>query len=227
MSRTRTKTAPDLYLITGGNVIPLDPPLKRGGVNEGFFDRIKSALDAGVRAVQLREKELNARDLLQTAERLRLLTHGYGALFFINDRADVAKLSGADGVHLGQGGMSPAAARKILGEEAIIGVSAHNMTEARKAKKDHADFITLGPVYPTPSKAHYGAPLGLKTLKKIAGLVDIPVYAIGGINKGRVEEVIAAGASGVAVISAILSAPDVRKSAEEIIAELNRVKTSR
>ncbi len=215
MFKTNIKTAPGLYLITGGNAAD----------DAGFFDNVKSALDAGVKAVQLREKELSGRDLLQTAERLRLLTHGYGALFFVNDRADVAKLSGADGVHLGQGGVSPARAREILGEESIVGVSAHNIAEAVKAEEDRADFVTFGPVYHTPSKEKWGPPLGLGPLREAAGRLSIPVYAIGGIVKDRVKETIEAGASGVAVISAILGAPDVRKSAEEIIAEVNRVKS--
>jgi len=219
MSKTKTKSIPEfgLYLITGGDAAN----------DAGFFDKIKGALDGGVRAVQLREKNLNGRDLLAAAERLRLLTREYGALLFINDRADVAKLSGADGVHLGQNGISPAAARKALGGEALIGVSAHNLTEARKAEEDHANFITFGPVYQTPSKAQWGPPLGLKPLKEITGLVNIPVYAVGGINKDRVEEVIASGASGIAVISAILSSSDVRKSAEELVHELGRVRSSR
>lgn len=213
------KAAPEfnLYLITGGNAAG----------DAGFFDDIKHALDAGVRAIQLREKQLSGRDLLAAAERLRLLTHGYGALLFINDRADVAALAGADGVHLGQGGMSPAAARKVMGEESLVGVSAHNLTEALKAEEDRADFITFGPVYHTPTKSLYGAPLGLGPLKEAAGRLNVPVYAIGGINKDRVDEVVASGASGVAVISAILSSSNVRKSAEELIRELNRAKPSR
>lgn len=221
MSKIKMKAAPEfnLYLITGGDALTAPDAV--------FFDNIKGALDAGVRAVQLREKHLSGRDLLAVAERLRLLTHAYGALLFINDRADAAALSGADGVHLGQGGVSPAAARKVMGEEALVGVSAHNMAEARKAEEDHANFITFGPVYHTPSKAQWGPPLGLGLLKEAAGLVNIPLYAVGGINKNRVEEVVASGASGVAVISAILASSDVRKSAEELIRELGRVKTAR
>lgn len=179
---------------------------------------VEKALTGGVRFVQLREKGLDAKRLLKLAKELRALTDGYGARLIINDRADIALLSGADGVHLGQRSVTPADARTILGATMLIGVSAHSLREAVSACEGGADFITIGPVYSTPSKAPYGKPLGAGVIKEVKAAVKIPVYAIGGINKDNLKEAVRNGADGVAVISAILGSVDIERGASEVIA---------
>ena len=199
-----------LYLVTDRGLLK--------GVD--LVGAIAQALEAGVRMVQLREKDLGSRELLSLAKSIRELTMKFDALLLINDRVDIALLSGADGVHLGQDGFSPLDARKVLGGKRLIGVSAHGVNEALIAQGEGADFITLGPVYPTPSKAPYGEPIGAKALEEVTSKVDLPVYAIGGIKKGLVKEVLEKGAFGVAVISAVLASEDIGKSAGDIIKEI-------
>jgi len=189
-----------------------------------FFDarcsmylEIETVLEAGVRAVQLREKDLTTRELLDMARWMRDLTYEYSSKFLINDRVDIALAVGADGVHLGQGSMPASAVKKIAGDKLIIGVSTHSLAEAVRAEEEGADFITLGPVYKTPSKLKYGKPVGVDTLREVTSRVSLPVFAIGGIKINGVAEVMKAGADGVALISAILSAEDRGKTTEEFL----------
>ncbi|MDA8326592.1 MAG: thiamine phosphate synthase [Nitrospiraceae bacterium] len=197
-----------LYLITGGK--PSSGEL---------LEAVGLALEGGVGAVQLRMKDLPARELLKLALRLRELTERYRARLFINDRLDIAIASGADGVHLGVNGIPPEAARKAAmmssqgGQELMIGVSTHSLKEAESAQKSGADFITFGPVFDTPSKRIFGPPLGVSRLAEVVRAVDIPVLAIGGIKLGNIKEVISAGASGAALISGILGAEDIKTEA--------------
>lgn len=179
------------------------------------------ALEAGVRLVQLREKDLSGRELLDTALKLRYLTSNCGARLIVNDRVDVAMLAKADGVHLGQTGFSPGEVRRIIKRPFLIGVSAHSIEEARGAQIHGADYITFGPIYHTPSKEAYGPPLGVELLKKAALTVKIPVFAIGGVKKGLIKELREAGAHGVAVISAILGTKDPKENAKELLEELS------
>ncbi len=148
---------------------------------------------------------------------MRALTGQYAAQLFINDRVDVALAVGADGVHLGQSGIPAYAARKAAGKKLKIGVSTHGVEEAESAEKDGADFITLGPVYETPSKKQYGAPLGTGIFDKIRSRISIPAFAIGGIRPDRASEVLHSGAYGIAVISAILASDDIKKSTEDFV----------
>ena len=196
-----------LYLIT-------DRKALAHGTIEGA---IEEALQAGVRAVQVREKDLGIRDLLNLAYRIRMLTREYDARLFINDRVDVALVTGADGVHLGQHGIPPYAAKDISKGDLIVGVSTHSRAEAVAAEKGGADFIAFGPVYETPSKVGYGRPLGLGTLKEVCAEISIPVFAIGGIGTERVKEVRDCGAAGVAVISAILCSEHIAASVEAFL----------
>ncbi|MBI5641440.1 MAG: thiamine phosphate synthase [Nitrospirae bacterium] len=182
-----------------------------------FFAGIEEALKGGVRAVQLREKDLGTRDLLTMAYRMRELTKRNEARLFINDRVDIAMAVGADGVHLGRTGIPAYAARQAAGESLLIGVSAHSVEEAKKAEGEGADFITIGPVYETPSKMKYGVPVGIDVLKEVAKQVRMPVFAIGGIRIERAGEVLQGGASGIALISAILASKDIRKITEEFV----------
>lgn len=176
---------------------------------------IEGALKGGVKAVQLREKDLNARELFELAHGMRRLTKDYQAKLFINDRVDVAMAVGADGIHLGQNSFSAGEVRRIF-DKAIIGVSTHSVREAEIAEKQGADFVTLGPIFYTPSKVEYGEPLGVALIKKVKREIKIPVFAIGGIKKDNIKEVIGAGADGVAVISAIISAQEPDKEAREL-----------
>jgi len=197
-----------VYLVTDRNVLPPAYSLPAA---------VEEALKGGIQAVQLREKDLGIRDLLAMAYRLRELTAGYGAKLFINDRVDIALAVDADGVHLGGAGMPAFAARKAAGAGMLIGVSAHGITEAEKAVEEGADFITLGPIFETPSKVKYGKPLGTELLREVRAKISIPVFAIGGIRKEKVEIVLEAGASGIALISAILGSEDIRSNTEEFM----------
>jgi len=205
---------PKLYLITDG--------LQRGGDKEKdeLLTKIEAALRGGVRLVQLREKSLKGGDLLMLAKRLRALTKDYGASLLINDRVDIALACEADGVHLTASSFSPAEARRLQGEKGLIGVSTHSREQALAAQKDGADFITLGPVFFTPSKAAFGEPLGLAAFKEITGSLDLPVYALGGVKKNNIKETLGAGAGGVSMISGILAAADITKAAREALKKI-------
>lgn len=163
-------------------------------------------LAAGLRGVQLREKDLPVRDLLNLASTLCRATRKHGARLIVNDRADVALAAGADGVQRTHESLPVAALRAIGGVRLLVGASVHSLDEARGAAEEGADFLVFGPVYDTPSKRAYGPPQGLEALRRVAGEIARPVLAIGGITPARVREVLAAGATGVGVISAILAA---------------------
>jgi thiamine-phosphate pyrophosphorylase len=181
----------------------------------GLLDAVRCSLKGGVRAVQLREKDWTDREIFETGRELRVLTRAFGAKLFINDRADLALSVDADGVHLTQSGYSAGEARSLLGESPWIGVSTHSEEEARKAEQEGADFVTLGPVFKTPSKKAYGPPIGIGLLEAVARSLTIPVLAIGGIQQENTRSVLKAGAHGIALISGILAAPDVEKAARE------------
>ncbi|MBF0328735.1 MAG: thiamine phosphate synthase [Nitrospirae bacterium] len=185
--------------------------------NNFFLNAVEDALKAGIKAVQLREKDLPVRGLLDMAYRMREITARYGAKLFVNDRLDVAMSADADGVHLGHSGIPVSAAKRVVGEKMMIGVSAHSKDEALEAQEGGADFITLGPIYKTPSKMKYGEPLGVDFFKSLAGILSIPVFGIGGIKADRVLEVMGAGASGIALISGILGAADAGAAAKKYI----------
>ncbi len=190
-----------LYLITEGSA----------GGRAGLPQAVGKALEAGVKAVQLREKDMPVRGLLELACALRELTRRWSARLFINDRADVALSCQADGVHLGGQSMPPEAVRRMPGGRGLlIGVSAHSVEQAAAAQRGGADFITFGPVFETPSKKAYGAPLGLQKLGEAARALDIPVFAIGGIKTWNIKSVMAAGAFGAALISGIFGADDIK-----------------
>lgn len=178
---------------------------------------IESALEAGASVIQLREKDLPVRELLDMALWMRELTKEHDAKLIINDRVDIALSVGADGVHLGRNSIPASAARKISGGKLMIGVSTHSIGEACDAANDGADFVTLGPIYQTSSKLKYGNPLGVDIIKEVKARISIPVFAIGGIKPDRIKEVRKAGADGVAVISAILEAKNIEETTEEFL----------
>jgi len=197
-----------LYLITDRKLVTREAPL---------VTAVQQALKGGVTAVQLREKDLETRELLRLAYSMKKLTARFGAKLFINDRFDIALAVGAEGVHLTQNSIPVEAVRKTVKKGLLIGVSTHSLREAKEAEKGGADFITLGPVYKTPSKLKYGKPVGINTLRKVACSVNIPVFAIGGIKSGRIREVVNAGAAGAAMISEIFKTDNIRNKAETVI----------
>jgi thiamine-phosphate pyrophosphorylase len=170
-------------------------------------DAVRAALLAGVEMVQLREKTLADRSLLNRARELRELTARHGALFIVNDRPDIALLSHADGVHLGQGDLAVADARRAMGTDLLVGVSTHSLEQARDAERQGADYIGAGPMFATATK-DAGAILGPERLREVAGGVTLPLFAIGGITAERVGLVANAGARRIAVSSAILGSDD-------------------
>jgi len=180
-------------------------------------DVIAAALQGGIRAVQLRERDLPTRELLALAERLRAVTRAAGAALLINDRIDVALACDADGVHLPAASFAIADARALLGPQRLIGVSTHTPDEVAAAARAGADFAVFGPIYDTPSKRAYGTPLGLAKFAQVRSAVTLPLFAIGGIDLGQVEEVRAAGADGIAVIRAILAVPDPARAAADLL----------
>src|SRR5215468_1854273 len=169
---------------------------------------VRMFLDGGANLIQLRDKEASGRELLEQAMACLKLTRNAGATLIINDRVDVALTADADGVHLGQDDLSVAEAREILGEDKIIGVSTHSIDQFRDALKTSADYIAVGPVYPTMTKENPDPVVGLELVREAKKLTDRPLVAIGGINHERAPEVIAAGADCVAVISALYPLPE-------------------
>lgn len=169
---------------------------------------VRQSLDAGLKAVQLREKDLSTAALYRLAHDLRRLTSDYEARLIINDRLDIALAMDADGVHIGVSSLPVAIVRSIIGFDKIIGYSAHAIEEARAAQNDGADFVTVGPVYPTPSKMVYGEPCGVKKMAEVAAVLKIPVIGLGGISGINISEALSADIQGVAVISAIMTASE-------------------
>ncbi len=198
-----------LYLITDRKQMRIPLP-----------DAVRQALQGGVRAIQLREKDLSVRDLLELAWELRTITREFRAKLFINDRVDVAAAVEADGVHLGQKSMPPEPVRRIVGDKMLIGVSTHSVAEAKAAEAGGADFLTFGPVFFTQSKTEFGAPVGLDALKNVINEVSLPVYALGGVKSGNVQQVLGFGAYGISLISDIFAAEDIKQAAESVIREL-------
>lgn len=181
---------------------------------------VRSALQGGVRAVQLREKDLSAAELYPLALELRRLTREFSARLLINDRVDLALAVAADGVHLGNHSLPVAVARQILGYERLIGVSTHHPHEVERAAAGGADFVTFGPVYATPSKLPYGPPVGLKSLAAACAHASLPLFALGGVTAAHLSELRAAGCTRVALIGAILHAVDPAVAAQSLLSAL-------
>ena len=192
------------YLITDRHQVPAGRTL---------LETVEAALQGGVRAVQLREKDLPAAELLPLATELRVLTRRFAARLLINDRIDVALAVAADGVHLGGHSLPAAVARRLLGPQRLIGVSTHRPAEIAAAAAAGANFVTFGPVFATPSKRTYGQPLGLEALRLACQNSPLPVFALGGIKPCHLGDLRAAGVAGVAVISALIATPDPFSSA--------------
>lgn len=209
MTSTPFKTTQDLdflqvYLITD---------FMRIGKSR-FLSALEEALQGGVRSLQLREKRLNSKDLLTLALEVKPLVQRYNAKLFINDRADIAVMAGADGVHLTEASVQASEVKNNF-PELIVGVSTHSLEGARLAETQGADFITFSPIYETPSKTSYGPPQGLDPLRQVTQSARLPVLALGGITLHRVPECLEHGAFGVAVISDIWDSTDIKQHSSE------------
>jgi thiamine-phosphate pyrophosphorylase len=169
---------------------------------------LMAAAGGGAGAIQLREKDLSARELYALGARLQEVLAPYQVPLLINDRLDVALALDAAGVHLAAHSLPTAQARRVLGAHRLLGVSTHSVAEARQAEAEGADFVVFGPVFETPSKLAYGPPQGLQHLADVVRQVTLPVLAIGGIDHTNLSQVMQAGAYGVAMIRAVLAAPD-------------------
>lgn len=201
------KNALKLYLVT-------DRPLSLGRPIEEI---VIEAVAGGVTMVQLREKEAPTGEFVALAKSLKALLAPLGVPLIINDRVDVALAADADGVHIGQSDMSYEDARQLLGEDKIIGLSVENFDDLAVANTLDVDYVGISPVYGTPTKSDTAEPFGLEGLRKAVAMSVHPTVAIGGMNASTIGEVMTAGSDGVAVVSAICSAPSPRKAAQELL----------
>jgi len=201
----------DLYLITDRRSLP---------AGRDLLATVRSALRGGVRAVQLREKDLSSAELYPLARELRQLTREFSARLLINDRVDLALAVEADGVHLGHHSLPIAVARQLLGDQRLIGVSTHHPDEVDRAAAAGADFVTFGPVYATPSKLPYGSPLGRSAFAAACADAPLPVFALGGVTAARLPELRAVGCTHVALIGAILHAVDPETATQTLLRAL-------
>ena len=172
-----------------------------------------AALDGGADMIQLRDKSGDLRALLPQARAIQALCRVHGAIFIVNDRLDLALAAGADGAHVGQDDLPPVAARRLLGPGKILGVSTHDRAQAEAACGAGADYIGFGPMFPTGTKDTGYTPRGLVGLREVRAAVGLPILAIGGITLETAADVIAAGATAPAVMSAIIAAPDIAGTA--------------
>ncbi|MFC1490533.1 thiamine phosphate synthase [Candidatus Latescibacterota bacterium] len=195
----------DFYLLT-------DSGLSMGGI----LDDVKQAVDAGCGIVQYREKNKSTRDMVSEASAIKEICAGK-AVFLVNDRIDVAMAVDADGVHIGQDDMPFETARKLLGDNKIIGLTVHNDTEAIEAEALGADYVGLSPIYATSTKKDAGTACGTAMIEQTKKTVTIPIVAIGGINKENVREVVTAGADSIVAISAVLTSGDVYGETRDFI----------
>lgn len=184
--------------------------------------QVEAALRGGVTCVQLREKELEKAAFLREARDICALCRRYGVPFIVNDDVDIALESGADGVHVGQEDMAAGDVRRRVGEDMLLGVSVHTVEEARRAVRDGADYLGLGAVFPTGTKAD-AEPMSGETLRAICAAVEVPVVAIGGLNRRNILQLSGSGVDGVALVSAIFSAEDIEGTCRELRALSERM----
>ena len=205
-----------VYVIT-------DRSLSMGRSNE---EVIRRAIAGGADVVQFRAKEGSTADVYREALRLRRVTRATDTPFIINDRVDVALAVDAEGVHLGQDDLPLTVARRILGPNKMVGASTHSFEQALSAAREGAHYVSVGPVFPTRTK-EAGPPVGIDLIRHIKGHVAVPVVAIGGIGSENVAQVLQAGADGVAVISAVVSAGDIEASVRALRDKFEGVDTDR
>ena len=195
--------------------------MKKQGILYGIADRnlgdekILEALSSGLDMIQLREKNISSLDFYRQSVEVKKVTEQYHVPFIINDRVDIAIAVNADGVHIGQSDIPAAIARDLIGTDMLLGVSAASVKEAVQAANDGADYLGVGAMFPTGTKtdANY---VSIEELKKIRHAVNLPIIAIGGINKGNIKQFHDTGINGLAVVSAIIAQPDIQKAAAEM-----------
>jgi thiamine-phosphate pyrophosphorylase len=197
---------PPLYVILDAALLPSDP-----------IELTKKLLDAGARLFQYRNKTSSSRELLHASQALCLTVRQRGGTFLVNDRADIAHLAGANGVHLGQGDLSVSAARKIMGKDCLIGLSTHNVQQFKAAIESGVDYVAIGPIFPTRGKQNPDPVVGIDFIRTVRKLTAKPIVAIGGITLERTREVLDAGADSVAVISDILKAKNPADRARQYL----------
>jgi thiamine-phosphate pyrophosphorylase len=193
-----------LYLITS-RMLCYPAPLEK---------IVREACDAGIRAVQLREKDLSGKALYEEACTLRETTKRNGANLLVNDRLDIALATDADGIHCPENGLPISTARRLCPDK-TIGASVHSLESAAEARNDGAHFIVFGPIFPTPSKAAYGPPQGLDALSTVCRQTGIPVFAVGGVSPENALLCLENGAAGVAVVSAVMSAENITRAVKQ------------
>ena len=204
----------ELYIIT-------DQRISHG---RSHLEVAEAAIAGGATIIQFRDKEMKDAEALEVCREIHKLTSKKVIPFIINDRVEVAKALDAEGVHLGQEDAPLNFARKVLDKDKIIGISVETVEEALKAAEGGADYLGVGPIYPTATKPDAGSALGIFRLKEIKDSVNIPVVAIGGINEDNLDEVLKAGADGVAVISAVVSSPDITEACQRLKNKIESIK---
>ena len=184
--------------------------------DRSILDVVRAAIRGGATVIQLREKEATTREMVELGQALLQITREAGVPLIVNDRVDVALAIDADGVHVGQDDMPAAIARRLIGPDKILGVSAETVEEALAAQRDGADYLGVGDIYGTTTKPDAGPPIGLEGLRRIVEAVTIPCVGIGGITPENAAAVVKAGAAGVAVVSAVMAAPDPEEAARRL-----------
>jgi thiamine-phosphate pyrophosphorylase len=212
-------TKPILYLITAG--LTSEDSTPDGKEFQDILELISAAVEARISLVQLREKRLRALRLFELAKRASQITRGSVTRLLVNDRADIAVAAEADGVHLTTRSLEPGIIRNRFGDNFIIGSSTHSISEALAARQGGADFVVLGPVFATSSKAQYGMPIGIDVLRQAAKqLTPYPVLALGGISMRNFGECLRAGAGGIAGIGLFNNASTLKETVESILSEV-------
>jgi len=214
---TRQRFDPTLYLVT-------DPALGRG---RPLTEIVAAAVEGGVTLVQLRDKAAGGRALLEEAQALQALLAPLGVPLIVNDRVDVAVAAGAAGCHVGQGDLPAAAARALLGPDAILGVSLDAVHQVAAVDPALVDYVAHGPFAPTLTKPDAGGPVGAEGLAMVRRLIGLPLVAIGGIDAGNAGQAIRAGADGIAVVSAIVAAADPAAASRELLAAITAARRDR
>jgi len=192
------------------------------GKNEPLSEAVKAAMEGGITLLQLREKNLSDEEFLQSAIEISDICKSYGIKLIINDNVEVCKKCNADGVHLGQGDMDIKEARKILGADKIIGITAKTIEQAKKAQSDGADYIGSGAIFGTTTK-NDAKKMDMQTLKSITASVSIPVVAIGGIDESNVELLADCALSGVAVVSGIFANKDKKTATQKLLQKIKNI----
>jgi len=212
MNAARPYSLSGLYVILDPSVCPARP----------LVEVLTAAAEAGASLFQYRNKTASMKDAYVEAWALRQAALKAGVLFIVNDRCDLALAVDADGVHLGQGDLPLDLARKVMGPDKLIGISTHNPDQVREATAGKPDYLGFGPIFKPGSKQDHDPVIGLEGLRAMRRLTSLPVFAIGGIQIDQAGEVMRAGANGVAVISAILKAPDISHAVKAFLAQMPR-----